>query len=210
MTSQALLKTTSVRSEITVNLCHRAGLDEVDDGDVQDLLESHAEPLSNDELIEQDKASQEKEKEVDEEEEPVRGLDIKTLRECLGGIEKALETLKERDPNPAKSSKVAHDVEKSVKIYQETYDEKTRKTKQSTRSSSQSDMPAFPVTPADPTTAGPTTSAANGSTAGPSSISSFLKPMKCADLATADPSTSASDSADDNVLSSSAHSAEDE
>ncbi|MPC70825.1 hypothetical protein E2C01_065085 [Portunus trituberculatus] len=68
-------------------MCHRAGFNEVDDHDVQDLLESHAEALSNDELIELDKASQEAEKEGDEE-EPVRGLDIKTLRECLGGIEK--------------------------------------------------------------------------------------------------------------------------
>ncbi|MPC69975.1 hypothetical protein E2C01_064209 [Portunus trituberculatus] len=65
------------------------------------------------------------------------------LKECLGGIEKALETLKECDPNPARSCKVAHDVEKSVKIYQEICDEKTRKTKQSTRSSSQSNMPSL-------------------------------------------------------------------
>ncbi|MPC56429.1 hypothetical protein E2C01_050390 [Portunus trituberculatus] len=80
----------------------------------QDLLESHAEPLSNDELIELDKASQEAEKEGDEQ-EPVCGPDIKTLRKCLG-IEKTLETLKERDPNPARSSQAAHGVEKSVKI----------------------------------------------------------------------------------------------
>ncbi|MPC26252.1 hypothetical protein E2C01_019388 [Portunus trituberculatus] len=76
-------------------------------------------------------ASQEAEKEGDKEEEPVCSLDIKTLRECLGGIEKALETLKERDLNSAWSSKVAHNVEKSVKIYQEIYDEKARKNKQS-------------------------------------------------------------------------------
>ncbi|MPD01280.1 hypothetical protein E2C01_096799 [Portunus trituberculatus] len=81
------------------------------------FLESHGEPLSNDELIELDKTSQEAEKEGDE--ELVRGLDIKTLRKCLGGIEKALETLKECDLNPARSNKVAHDVEKSAKIYQE-------------------------------------------------------------------------------------------
>ncbi|MPC39447.1 hypothetical protein E2C01_032983 [Portunus trituberculatus] len=113
-----------------------------------------------------------------------------------------LETLKEHDPNPARSSKVAHDVEKIVKIYQEIYDEKTRKTKPVRH--------AVPVTPADPATAGPSISAADGSTAGPSSISSFFKPVKHADPATVGPSTSASDTADDDVLSSSAHSAEDE
>ncbi|MPC66216.1 hypothetical protein E2C01_060362 [Portunus trituberculatus] len=100
----------------------QAEFDKVDD-DVQDLLEIHAEPPSNDELIEQDKASQETEKEGDEE-EPVLGLDIKTLRECLGGIEKALEAS------------------------------------------------------ADP------------ASTGPSSISSFFKPVKRADPATAGPSTS--------------------
>lgn len=90
-----------------VNLCHRVGFDDVD---VEELLESHAEPLSNDELIELDKALREAEKEEDKEEEPVLGLDIKTLREYLGGIERNLETLKERDPNLARSSKEAHDV----------------------------------------------------------------------------------------------------
>ncbi|MPC62363.1 hypothetical protein E2C01_056448 [Portunus trituberculatus] len=175
-----------------------AGFDEVDDDDIQDLLESHAKSLLNDELIELEKASQEAE-EGDEEEEPVRGLDNKSLRECLGGIEKALETLKEHDPNPARSSKVAHDVEKSVKIYQEINDEKTRKTIQSSIYSFFKPVRyAVPITPANP------------ATAGPSSISSFFKPLKRAEPATAGPSTSASNSADDDVLSLSAHSAEDE
>ncbi|MPC83461.1 hypothetical protein E2C01_078172 [Portunus trituberculatus] len=200
----------AIRNDIA-NLCHRAGFDEVDDNDVQDLLESHAEPLSNDELIELDKASQKAEKEGDEEKEPVSCLDIKTLRECLGGIEKGLETLKERDPNPARSSKVAHDVEKSVKLYQEIYDKKTRKNKQSSIYSFFKPVRhAVPVTPADPATVGPSTSTADGSTAGPSSISSFFKPVKHADPATAGPCTYASYSADDDVLSSSTHSVEDE
>ncbi|MPC24299.1 Zinc finger protein 808 [Portunus trituberculatus] len=197
-----VLQTPSVKSEDSRHF------DEVDD-DVQDLLESHAEPLSNDELIEL--ARQEAEKEGDKEEEPVCGLKIKTLKECLGGIEKALKTLKECNPNPARSSKVAHDEEKSVKIYQEIYDEKTRKNKQSSIYSFFKPVrQAIPVAPADPPTAGPSTSVADGSTAGSSSISSFFKPVKCANPATAGPSTYASDSADDNVLSSSAHSAEDE
>ncbi|MPC70826.1 hypothetical protein E2C01_065086 [Portunus trituberculatus] len=68
---------------------------------------------------------------------------------------------------------------------------------------------AVPVTPANPAKAGPSSSTTDGFTAGPSSITSFFKPVKHADPATAGPSTSASDSADD-VLSSSAHSAEHE
>ncbi|MPC75558.1 hypothetical protein E2C01_069948 [Portunus trituberculatus] len=130
-------------------------------------------------------ASQETEKRETRKKEPVRGLDIKTLRECLGGIEKALETLKECDPNPTRSSKVAHDVEKSVKIYQKIYDEKTRKTKQSSIYSFFKPVKhAVPVTPADHATVGPSTSAADGSTAGSSSYP-FFKTVKRADSATA-------------------------
>ncbi|MPC12442.1 hypothetical protein E2C01_005139 [Portunus trituberculatus] len=116
-----------------------------------------------------DKASQEAEKEGDKEEEPVCGLDIKTLTECLGGIEKALETLKERDPNPAKSSKVAHDpVRQAILSHLPIL--------------LQLALPQYP----------------------------FFKPLKHADPATVDPSISASDSADDDVFSLSAHSAENE
>ncbi|MPC49708.1 hypothetical protein E2C01_043520 [Portunus trituberculatus] len=153
-----------------------AGFDEVndDDDDVQDLLESYVEPLSNDELIELDEVSQEAEKEGDEE-EPVRGLDIKTLKECLGGIEKALETLKEHDPNSARSSKLAHNVEKVSRFIKKSMMKKQEKPKSSIYSFFKPVRHAIPVRPANPATAGPSTSATEVSTAGPSSISSFFK-----------------------------------
>ncbi|MPC99286.1 hypothetical protein E2C01_094691 [Portunus trituberculatus] len=147
-----------------VNLCHRADFNEVDD-DVQDLLESHTESLSNDELIELDRHLRRQKK---------RETRKKNL--CVAWTSKLLE-------NVSVVSKSSRNPE---------------------------GIHAIPVTPADPATAGPSTSATNGSTAGPSSISSFFKPVKRADPTTAGPFTSASDSADDNVLSSSAHSAENE
>ncbi|MPC83097.1 hypothetical protein E2C01_077788 [Portunus trituberculatus] len=49
--------------------------------------------------MEYQRASLEAEKEGNEE-EPVRGLDIKTLRECFGGIEKALKTLNSEGTAP--------------------------------------------------------------------------------------------------------------
>ncbi|MPC85657.1 hypothetical protein E2C01_080439 [Portunus trituberculatus] len=114
--------------------------------------------------VELDKASQEAEKEGDEE-EPVHGLDIKILERMSRGYQKS--------------------------------------------SGKPEGTHAVPVTPANPATAGPSASAANGSTAGPSSISFFFKPVKHADPTTAVPSTSAaSNIADDDVLSSSAHSAD--
>ncbi|MPC50286.1 hypothetical protein E2C01_044110 [Portunus trituberculatus] len=121
---------------------------------------------------------------------------------------KTLETLKKRDPNPARSSKVAHDVEESVKIYQEIFNEKNKKKQTVLHLLYSFFKPvrhAVPVTPADPATAGPSTSAADGSTACPSSISLFFKPVKRAEPTKAGPSTYTSDNADDNILPLSAH-----
>ena len=87
-----------------VRLSHLAGFREVDEDDIEDLLESHDEPLTNEELMDlaQERALNE-ETEAEEENEPQRGLDVGTLREVLNGMEHLMELLKERDPNPARS-----------------------------------------------------------------------------------------------------------
>ena len=78
--------------------------------------------------------------------------------------------------------------------------EETPNSPPSSHSSHQSDRHAIIVTPTDPVTAGPSTSTADGFTAGPTSISSFFKPVKCANPATPGSSTSASNSADNEVF----------
>ncbi|MPC97822.1 hypothetical protein E2C01_093157 [Portunus trituberculatus] len=97
--------------------------------------------LSNDEFKKLDKASQEAKKREMRKKNLCMAWTSKLLENVSVVSKKALETLKERDPNPARSSKGAHDVEKSVKIYQEIYDEKTKlNSPPFTCSSSQSDM----------------------------------------------------------------------
>lgn len=115
-----------------VRLSHEVGFTEVDEEDLDGLLESHSEPLSNEELLELERAAAEKEEEEENEPEPVRGLDIKNLQKAFSLIDSAMELLQEQDPNPKRSSNVANQVEQSMKIYRELYDAKCKKVKQST------------------------------------------------------------------------------
>lgn len=52
----------------------------------------------------------------EEEEDPKRGSDIKTLQEVFTVTENSLELLKKHDPNPPRSGTVAHSVEQSSDI----------------------------------------------------------------------------------------------
>ena len=113
-----------------VRLSYKVGFAEVDEDDVDDLLQNHADPLSNEELLELESAVADKEEEG--EREPVRGLDIKTLQQTLKHIDSAIELLQERDPNPNRSGNVAHHLEQGIKIYREMYDVKRRNANQST------------------------------------------------------------------------------
>ena len=115
-----------------VRLSHEVGFTEVDEKDLDGLLESHSEPLSNEELLELERAAAEKEEEEENEPEPVRGLDIKTLQKAFSFVDSAVELLQEHDPNPKRSSNVVNQMEQAMKIYRELYDEKRKKAKQST------------------------------------------------------------------------------
>lgn len=159
----------AVRKEL-VTLSHKLGFDEVDEDDVQELLDSHAEPLSTEELIqlEQEKAHQED----DDEEEPVRGLDLKTLREIFSDLQHIIDRLKEHDPNPSRSSTAAQSLEDSLKVYREMYNSKTKAAKQTVIHSffkpaaKSSSFQGAALSPDDPSSAGP-------STAGPSTSSNM-------------------------------------
>ncbi|XP_063843232.1 tigger transposable element-derived protein 1-like [Scylla paramamosain] len=178
-----------VRRDI-VHLSHLAGFTEVDELDVEDFLESHDQPLSNEDLVQLEQERLVTEEEEEEELEPQRGLDIKTLREVFIGIVRSLEPLKECDPNPARSRMAIYAIDKALKVYWEIYDLKRRQAKQFTISSffkpsaspvspaANPDTPAavqaIPATPAAspsisatasppiPAIAGPSTSAAAG------------------------------------------------
>lgn len=97
-----------VRKDI-VRLSHLAVFREVNEDDIQELLDSQDEPLSNEDLM-QERAKTEDD-DANQEEETVRGLNVKTLREVFSSREHAMELLKERDPNPARSDAAVHGVQ---------------------------------------------------------------------------------------------------
>ena len=90
----------------------------------------------------------------EEDEEPQRCLNIKTLREAFSFIEQGLELLTDHDPNPARSATAVHGVQQSLKIYREILEAKKRQAKQTTISSF---FTARRSTTADTSTAGPST-----------------------------------------------------
>ncbi|KAK4328694.1 hypothetical protein Pmani_000891 [Petrolisthes manimaculis] len=74
--------TSEVRMDI-MRLSHLAGFKEVNEDDIQELLDSHDEPLTNEDLmqLEQERAHNEDD-DANKEEETVRGLDPVNICHC--------------------------------------------------------------------------------------------------------------------------------
>ncbi|KAK4320480.1 hypothetical protein Pmani_008646 [Petrolisthes manimaculis] len=184
----------TIRKDI-VRFSHLAGFKEVDEDDVQELLQSHSEPLSNEDLmrLDQDRALQGDDDDDDDDNAPQRGLDIKTLREICTTIDETLDKVKERDPNPARSAAFAHSVEEALKVYRAILHDKTQLAKQSKISSffkpvsqaspSTSAGPASLAAPSSTTRAAPSTSADEDYDSPPSPHSVHLS---CSDSPTSD------------------------
>lgn len=103
-----------------MRLSHLAGFK-----NVQELLDYHDRPLSNEGHMKLDQDRTINETMDEEEEEPQRCLNIKTLREVFSLIE----------PNLARSATPAYGVQQSIKVYKEIYEAKKRQAKQTTISS---------------------------------------------------------------------------
>lgn len=117
-----------IRKDI-VQLSHEAGFEDVDDEDVAELLASHEEPLTNEELtmLEQERAYEKNE----EEENPTpKVLDMKSLVTILAKFDDAIECMKELDPNASRSYHVASSISNALKGYNELLQEKKRRAKQ--------------------------------------------------------------------------------
>lgn len=124
-----------VRKDL-VRLSHIAGFNEVDEEDIQQLFDSHEEPLSNKDVIqiEQERALAEQEDD-DDDKEPERVLGIKQLQEAFEHIEKGMELFRECDFNPVRSAAATQAVEQALKAYKEMYETKRRQARQTTISS---------------------------------------------------------------------------
>ncbi|XP_028921782.1 tigger transposable element-derived protein 1-like [Ornithorhynchus anatinus] len=113
-----------------VTLAKEVGFDEVEAGDVEELLESHGEELSAEELLQllaEVKAEGADEEDVDE--APFRELTQAVLSDSLQQIEEALCTLEEHDRNVERSGRIVREVKSLLTPYTELLKEKNKAAK---------------------------------------------------------------------------------
>nr|XP_012146667.1 PREDICTED: tigger transposable element-derived protein 1-like [Megachile rotundata] len=110
-----------------VTLMNQLQLD-VNKDDVDELIESHSAPLSNEYLIEQQLSSTEIHDESEEEEadKNVKTLKIKNMNEAFTHLDKFLSIMEECDPNGERISQVRRAIEKDIACYRNLYEEKKK------------------------------------------------------------------------------------
>lgn len=124
-------------SDITrdiVNLASDAGMDEVNADDVEELLNSHGEKLTKEELEELEKQHAVEEEEEDEMEgaPPVRNLKTAMLSEGIAKINEILNVWSENDPDWERSSSVKRGVLSDIACYQKMLWERQQRARKST------------------------------------------------------------------------------
>lgn len=126
-----------------VGLAHDVGFNDVDEDDINELLGSHDEELTNEDLIvmEQDRAAEE------QEQEPERILTQKLLSEALSNIDAYVQKLVDNDPNRERSLMIEQGIESLLMPYRELYREKQLRAKQTRVTSFFRPSPAQPPAP---------------------------------------------------------------
>ena len=109
------------------------GLDNVDPVGITDVLESHSQPLFNEELYDlaQQLTEQQKEDE-DEEDRGTKEMQTKGLTDILSAIDMAADKLCDIDPEWERSSTVKTGLRAMLRPYYEILQEKKKKSKQLT------------------------------------------------------------------------------
>ncbi|XP_036607845.1 CENPB DNA-binding domain-containing protein 1 [Trichosurus vulpecula] len=121
---------TQIQQDI-VALANDMGFEELVEADVGQLLQSHDEDLSNEELtqLEQERAAEEKEE--NEDAPPIlRQLTTKELSEAFSHFEAGMQILANNDPNSERKFKVSRGVNDTISCYRDLYNEKKRRSQQ--------------------------------------------------------------------------------
>jgi len=109
------------------------GLDNVDTVGIIEVLESHSQPLSNEELYDlvQQLTEQQKEDE-DEEDRGTKEMQVKELSDILSATNLAAEKLCDIDPEWERSSTIKRGIRSMLHPYYEILQEKKKKSRQLT------------------------------------------------------------------------------
>ncbi|XP_074854943.1 tigger transposable element-derived protein 1 [Carettochelys insculpta] len=110
-----------------LGLAKKVGFDEVEEADITQLLQSHKEELTNEDLMQLEvlRAMEEEGLEV-KEESTHQNLTAKRLSEAFRMIEAGLQILRDDDPDRERSSKVIRGVSHLMTCYKEIYQEKRK------------------------------------------------------------------------------------
>ncbi|XP_064410189.1 tigger transposable element-derived protein 1-like [Latimeria chalumnae] len=125
----------SVNKDI-LKLAMTAGFDELEEKDIEEVLESHTEELTNEDLqqLEVQRACIEEDDEDDDPKEQPQPqmLTTKRMAEAFHHIDIAMQIFSDDDPNRERSSKVSRGISDVLRCYSEIYQEKKKKSLQQT------------------------------------------------------------------------------
>ena len=117
----------------SLDKAREAGFDDLEQKDIDELLESHREELTNEELLEMEKiqnAELEASRPTPETPEPERVLTKSDLEKALASIRDGLDVLEAKDPNINRSATVARKVMSELNCYKLMLEQKKKKTTQ--------------------------------------------------------------------------------
>lgn len=90
------------------------GFEELEDNDINELLQSYQEELSNDDLLEIERERFQRMEEAEAgaatSQEPLRALTATNLSQCMDLLRQAMKIIEENDPNVERSGAVTRDV----------------------------------------------------------------------------------------------------
>lgn len=117
--STPLLNATDICYEIS-QLARQAGFEEVDDTDVTELLESHNQELTNDDLIAMERGEKADEETDDAQATQVeKGLSTGMISKIMDSYQAALDMTLQLDPNEERSRNIIRNVKNAILPYSE-------------------------------------------------------------------------------------------
>lgn len=122
----------------SLRLAQQLGFSDVEEEDIDELLQSHEQELSNEDLLEIEKERVEQLEKAEaaaaasaSREQPLRTFTATNLAECMEHIQLAMAIIEENDSNVDRSSTVSREVISKMACYQLMLKEKQKKKKQS-------------------------------------------------------------------------------